>query len=292
MQIIEKAHAKINLILMVTGKRQDGYHALQTIFQSLALHDTLGFSKVTNGEISVSTNHASLTTGVDNLVWRAATKLKQHYGVTQGVRIELEKRIPIAAGLGGGSSDAAATLRGLIRLWQLPWEPQPLAEIAAQLGSDVPFCLAGGTALGTGRGEKLVALAPCPHFHVVLANPGFPVATAEVYGAVRTAEMAQSHDIEGMIYAIEKQDPQRVASRLANTLEMATFRLYPAVRALKEEMSKAGAAIMSGSGPTVFALFTTAQAAMSLVVALRHRGIPVWLTETQKDDYTGGAARV
>ncbi|HZK25233.1 MAG TPA: 4-(cytidine 5'-diphospho)-2-C-methyl-D-erythritol kinase [Oscillospiraceae bacterium] len=278
--VIEQAYAKINLILAVTGKRIDGYHDLQTVFQSLALHDTLTFTANESEVLTLTTNNPSLPAGPDNLIWRAAERLMEFYKVKKGVAINLEKRIPLAAGLGGGSSDAAATLRGLVRFWQLPCEPQVLSEIAAELGSDVPYCLAGGTALGTGRGEQLLQLTPCPHFYVVLANPGFPVSTAQVYQDLRTTELASSAALHGMLRALAEQNQTAMMHHVANTLEKATFRLYPQVKALKTEMASASAALMCGSGPTVFALFLTSAAATAVQAALQQKGYQVWLTET------------
>jgi 4-diphosphocytidyl-2-C-methyl-D-erythritol kinase len=280
--VVERAYAKINLILAVTAKRTDGYHELQTVFQSLALHDTLTFTANAGEEIALATNNPSLSAGPDNLIWRAAERLKQFYKVRAGVKIYLEKRIPLAAGLGGGSSDAAAALRGLVRFWQLPREPEVLWRIAAELGSDVPYCLAGGTALGTGRGEHLRPLPPCPHFYVVLANPGFPVATAEVYQTLREAELAPTAAVTGMLQALAEQNRMAVMRHLMNTLEKAAFRLYPQVKALKEIMAGTGAALMCGSGPTVFSLLPTVTAATALQETLWRQGYQVWLTETMQ----------
>ncbi|MDW7651975.1 MAG: 4-(cytidine 5'-diphospho)-2-C-methyl-D-erythritol kinase, partial [Bacillota bacterium] len=180
MLISENAHAKINLTLDILGKRPDGYHELRTVYQSLALCDTLRFLPSPDGSITLGCDVPGIPLSDDNLAIRAARMLGSHYGVTKGVHIELVKRIPMAAGLAGGSSDAAAALRGLVRFWQLPHEKDVLNALAARLGSDVPFCLAGGTAIGTGRGEQVTALPSCPHFYVVLSNPGFAESTAEV----------------------------------------------------------------------------------------------------------------
>ncbi|NLZ37980.1 MAG: 4-(cytidine 5'-diphospho)-2-C-methyl-D-erythritol kinase [Firmicutes bacterium] len=288
-QVIEKAYAKINLVLRVTGKRADGYHDLLTVFQSLALHDVLTFSQANPDEIILETNLPGLSTAADNLVWRAAVKLKNFYGVREGVHIKLQKNIPVAAGLGGGSSNAAAALRGLLRFWRLPREWTVLQKIAVQLGSDVPFCLQGGTALGTGRGEKLRTLKPLPFFYVVLANPGFAVSTAAVYQALGADEIEEGANISGMLQAIEAGNRQDIISHLSNTLELPAFRLYPEIKTLKEEMEKTGAvALMSGSGATVFALFTTKQAATAAKAALEKKAQWVHLTKT----YAGSGPEV
>lgn len=280
MDIQEKAHAKINLTLDIIGKRSDGYHELRTIYQSLALCDTLTFSASSNGQISLVCNLAGVPLDENNLAYAAAELLRTHYRVKEGVFIEIKKKIPMAAGLAGGSSNAAAALRGLVRFWKLPHEPVVLNQLAARLGSDVPFCLRGGTALGTGRGEKVTPLPACPGFSVVLANPGFAVSTADAYRAYRQEENRIYPDTEGLIDALAVSDKAAIMQRLANVLESATFVLHPAVRELKRRMASAGTALMCGSGPTVFALFTDTQKAKSLYSSLCEEGIAAWLTET------------
>jgi 4-diphosphocytidyl-2-C-methyl-D-erythritol kinase len=276
----EQARAKINLILDVTGKRPDGYHELRTVFQSVFLCDTVTLSYGRPAQITLSCNRPDLPVNAENLAWRAASLLGEAYRVSQGVHISLEKRIPVAAGLGGGSSDAAAVLRGLVRFWGLPEEPDVLHSLAAQLGSDVPFCLRGGTALGSGRGETLEALPPCPHFYVVLANPGIPVSTARVYRHLAEVPPGASPDVDGLVMAVWEGDAAGVSGRLANVLERSTFSLYPAVKALKDRMLQGAPALMCGSGATVFALSGCAQQARRLYESLLKAGISAWLTET------------
>ncbi|MBS4031883.1 MAG: 4-(cytidine 5'-diphospho)-2-C-methyl-D-erythritol kinase [Clostridiales bacterium] len=276
----EKAWAKINLTLDIIGKRPDGYHELLTVFQALALHDTLSLSRNNTGMITLSVGNAPLPTDGTNLAGRAARLLQKQYGIQEGVHIILDKKIPIAAGLGGGSSDAAAVLRGLVRLWRLPLERDTLYSLAETLGSDVPFCLEGGTALGRGRGEKVEILPPCPHFFVVLANPGFAVSTAAVYQAFRLHETRERPDTEAMCAAIASGDRSAVGAHLNNVLETATFPLFPKVGELKSRMSLAGSALMCGSGPTVFALFHDRGEAVELYRALQQEGCSAWLTQT------------
>lgn len=289
MTIYELAHAKINLLLDVVGKRPDGFHELRTIFQSLSLYDTLSFSDNRDGTITLACNNPDLPTGDDNLAWRAAVRLRERYRITEGVHIMLEKRIPVAAGLGGGSSDAAAVLRGLARFWGLTPDPAALQALAAELGSDVPFCLTGGTALGTGRGERVQPLPPCPAFHVVLANPGFPVSTAQVYQSLSPGISSERPDVDGMIAAIQCGSAEGVGQRLANILEQSTFALYPAVSRLKEKMQQSAPALMCGSGATVFALFRNAAAAKKLHQSLLAEGTASWLTETTESIQEGCA---
>ncbi|MBT9143809.1 MAG: 4-diphosphocytidyl-2-C-methyl-D-erythritol kinase [Dehalococcoidia bacterium] len=280
MIVTEKAYAKINLILDVVGKRSDGYHEIRTVMQSLCLCDTITLSKNSNGQISLDCNVAELPVGAGNLAWQAASLIQAEYGVAEGVHINLKKRIPVAAGLGGGSSNAAAVLRGLVRLWGLTPKGEELSALAAKLGSDVPFCLSGGTALGTGRGEIVTVLPSCPQFYVVLANPGFPVSTASVYQNFRFEGNKERADIEGMIAAIASAEQSGILVRLANILESSTFLLYPLVEELKDKMGQMGSALMCGSGATVFALFTEAAAARRLQQTLLDAGTTAWLTET------------
>ncbi|MBS4008428.1 MAG: 4-(cytidine 5'-diphospho)-2-C-methyl-D-erythritol kinase [Clostridium sp.] len=280
MIVTEKAYAKINLILDIVAKRPDGYHEIRTIMQSLSLSDTITLSENRQGKISLECNLTEIPLDAGNLAWQAASLIQAEYGVTKGVHISLNKRIPVAAGLAGGSSNAAAVLRGLVRLWGLTPKQGELSALAAKLGSDVPFCLSGGTALGTGRGELVTLLPSCPHFYVVLANPGFPVSTADVYRNFRFEGTKTRPDIDGMITAIGSAERSAITVRLANVLESSTFSLYPLVQELKNKMGQTGAALMCGSGATVFALFTAFAPAWSLQQTLLAAGTTVWLTET------------
>ncbi|MBS4023604.1 MAG: 4-(cytidine 5'-diphospho)-2-C-methyl-D-erythritol kinase [Dethiobacter sp.] len=280
MVIYEQAYAKINIVLDVVGKRPDGYHEINTVFQSLMLHDNLSFSKNGGSGVALSCSDATLPAGPENLVWRAAVLLKEHYRVSAGVKITLEKKVPAAAGLGGGSSDAAAALRGLLRFWQLPVERDVLYRLAAGLGSDVPFCLEGGTSYGTGRGEIIERLQPLPQFSVVLANPGFALSTALVYSHYRGSDVALRPDLAAVRDAIARGDSNKIIANLGNSLECAAFKLYPQIAQLKQRMSRAGASLMCGSGPTVFSLFDDWEKAYELTCNLKNEGISAWLTET------------
>ena len=250
-----KAYAKINLGLEVLGKRPDGYHEVAMIMQSVSLHDTLTLS-LQDTEITLSCNQPDLPCDHSNLAYRAAELLRQEFGATPGVHIELTKRIPLAAGLAGGSTDAAAVLKGLNRLWRLALSPAELEQLATRLGSDVPFCLRGGTSLATGRGEILTPLPDFPGHGVVLVNPPLQVSTAWVYGNYRGVAVNRRGDISSLRRSIEQQDFSAVAGAVFNDLETVTIPAYPQVAAIKEQLLQAGAAgvLMSGSGPTVFAL--------------------------------------
>ncbi len=286
MEIFEQAHAKINLVLDVVGKRPDGFHELTTVFQSLTLHDTLKFTFPDSEGIELYCSDTTLPAGPENLAWQAALLLKEHYTVSDGVKITLDKLIPVAAGLGGGSSDAAAVLRGLIRFWQLPVEMDVLYKLAAMLGADVPFCLEGGTSFGMGKGEIIERLPPLPNFYVVLANPGFALPTAAVYGHYRL--QGRHPDTSAMRRAIMCRDSDLICDCLGNSLESTAFGLRPEIAGLKDRMTAAGPSLMSGSGPTVFTLLPDGEQAIHLYKSLTGEGYAAWLTETSARRELGG----
>lgn len=256
MKMYEKAPAKINLMLDVLHKRADGFHEVEMIMTMVDLADRLELSELKRDSIIISSQAGYIPLDEKNLAFQAARLIKDRYNVRSGVHIHLDKRIPVAAGLAGGSSDAAATLRGLNRLWRLGIPAQELQELGAELGSDVPFCVTGGTALATGRGERLTPIASPPQCWVVLAKPPINVSTAEVYGRVRANNIAVHPSALRMQQAIEAEDFAAVCAGLGNVLEDVTLKLHPEVQQLKEAMIKLGAdgVLMSGSGPTVFGL--------------------------------------
>lgn len=253
-QIKLKARAKINLTLDVIGKRPDGYHEVAMVMQTIDLYDRITLTAV-DGDIEVSANNPEIPLGPANLVYKAAELLRPG-GFSGGVHIHIEKNIPMAAGLAGGSTDAAAVLQGLNRLWRLNRSIEDLLELGSRIGSDVPFCILGGTALAAGRGEKLTPLKAAPAMWLVLAKPPVGVSTKEVYGRFEPELVDRRPDNEAMIGALVAGDTHAVTENLVNVLESVTLRLYPEVAALKESMIRAGAqaALMSGSGPTVFGL--------------------------------------
>ncbi|KTD88735.1 4-(cytidine 5'-diphospho)-2-C-methyl-D-erythritol kinase [Paenibacillus etheri] len=256
MKMYEKAPAKINLMLDVLHKRADGFHEVEMIMTMVDLADRLELSELPRDTIIISSQAGYIPLDEKNLAFQAARLIKERYNVKSGVHIHLDKRIPVAAGLAGGSSDAAATLRGLNRLWRLGIPAQELQELGAELGSDVPFCVTGGTALATGRGEKLTPIKNPPQCWVVLAKPPINVSTAEVYGRVRSNNIDVHPSARKMQDAIEAGDFGGVCNHLGNVLEDVTLKLHPEVQQLKEAMIKLGAdgVLMSGSGPTVFGL--------------------------------------
>jgi 4-diphosphocytidyl-2-C-methyl-D-erythritol kinase len=246
------ASAKVNLALEVLGKRSDGYHEIATVMQAVDLRDRLTLESAQT--LSFRSDDPGLPTDERNLVVRAARLLRERAGVEAGARIELSKRIPVAAGLGGGSSDAAATLWGLNRLWRLRWTRARLMALGTELGMDVPFFLAGGPALATGRGERLEAVRAPAGYALVLVNPRVALSTREVYERVPAGWRAEPTGIRRMLEALETKNVTRVAAALTNTLEGVVEPILPAVGRMKAALMAAGAlgVLMSGSGPTVF----------------------------------------
>ncbi|EFI68410.1 4-(cytidine 5'-diphospho)-2-C-methyl-D-erythritol kinase [Lysinibacillus capsici] len=250
-----KAPAKINLTLDVLYKRPDNFHEVEMVMTTVDLADRISLESREDGVIQITSTDNFVPNDHRNFAYQAARLIKDTYGIRQGVSITIEKEIPIAAGLAGGSSDAAATLKGLNELWDLGLSIDELAELGAKIGSDVSFCVYGGTALATGRGEKIKELLAPPNCWVVLAKPKIGVSTAEVYGGLKV-EGLQHPNTQQMIQAIETKDYELLCSSLGNVLETVTFKLHPEVVMLKEQMKRFGAdaTLMSGSGPTVFGL--------------------------------------
>ncbi|WP_019006076.1 4-(cytidine 5'-diphospho)-2-C-methyl-D-erythritol kinase [Cohnella laeviribosi] len=256
MKVYEKAPAKINLLLDVLRKREDGYHEVEMIMTMVDLADRLEMSELPRDQIVLSSYAGFIPLDEKNLAFQAARLLKERYNVRRGVYIHLDKHIPVAAGLAGGSSDAAATLRGLNRLWDLGLTLSELEQLGAELGSDVPFCIRGGTAIARGRGEILETIPNPPQCWVVLAKPPINVSTADVYGRLKASELKEHPSVSGMLDAIARKSFRDVCSQLGNVLETVTLDRYPEVRQIKNVMEKLGAdgVLMSGSGPTVFGL--------------------------------------
>lgn len=259
-----KAKAKINLGLDVLRKREDGYHEVRMIMQTIPLYDKLTIRTAEDdAQIRVQTNLHFLPVGEDNLVYKAAKLLMDEFQIKQGLEIELVKYIPVAAGMAGGSSDAAATLVGVNKLFELGLSTEKLMERGVKIGADVPFCVMRGTALAEGIGEKLTPLPPMPKCHILIAKPGIHVSTKFVYGNLRANELKEHPDIDGQIRALKCGDLSELARLMGNVLETVTIPEYPVIRRIKDTMKEYGAlnAMMSGSGPTVFGLFEDEEAA-------------------------------
>ncbi|NEU32538.1 4-(cytidine 5'-diphospho)-2-C-methyl-D-erythritol kinase [bacterium LRH843] len=255
MKISVKAPAKINLTLDAIKKRTDGYHEVEMIMTTVDLADRIDLKATDDGIITVEVSEGFVPNDNRNLAYQAADLLKKRFHVKKGVSIYITKRIPVAAGLAGGSSDAAATLKGLNRIWGLGLKRNELAELGAEIGSDVSFCVYGGTALATGRGEMIQEIASPPPFWVILAKPPIGVSTADIYKRLDVGNIVHANT-KGMIEAIEQGNFTGICGNLHNVLETVTLDMYPEVRNIKEQMLKFGAdgVLMSGSGPTVFGL--------------------------------------
>ncbi|UOQ44678.1 4-(cytidine 5'-diphospho)-2-C-methyl-D-erythritol kinase [Halobacillus salinarum] len=255
MQIFEKAPAKINLSLDVLHKRNDGFHEVEMVMTTIDLADRIELTSLESGKITIESESRFVPNDQRNLAYRAAKLMKDQYKVNEGVNIFIEKNIPVAAGLAGGSSDAAAVLRGVNRLWNIHASYDELAELGAKIGSDVAFCVYGGTALATGRGEKITKLPSPPPCWVVLAKPSIGVSTQTIYQAL-SLEKAVHPNTEAMIKALHMGNFYGICAEVGNTLENVTMKLHEEVGQIKEQMRQAGAdaVLMSGSGPTVFSL--------------------------------------
>lgn len=271
MKIWEKAPAKINLTLDVIGKRDDGYHEVEMIMTTIDLADRISLEMIDKDAIILESNSGFVPNDERNLIYKAASLLKSKYQIKKGVHIYLEKNIPVAAGLAGGSSDAAATIRGLDKLWELNLSLEESLNAGEQIGSDVPFCIIGGTAIATGRGEIVKKIPSLPPGWVILAKLPISVSTSEIYGALQWDEIKEHPKTDQMLEAIEAQDLPLVSSLLHNVLEEVTFSLYPSVKYLKEQMTQFGGdgVLMSGSGPTVFAIVNKESKVNRIYNALR-----------------------
>lgn len=268
MQIL--ANAKINLSLDVLGTLPNGYHEVSMIMQSIDLHDVLNMEKNDSGCITLSCDKTELPCDSSNLIIRAASKLMEYTGSHDGVDITLHKNIPMAAGLAGGSADAAAALVGINRLFGYGLDIEELKRLGATLGADIPFCIQGGTCLAEGIGEKLSAITPVPDCHIVLIKPVFDVSTKYVYDNLILNGDTIHPDVSGMAELIKKGDLHGVCSLVGNILETVTVVGYPAIDSYKKALIEAGAlgSLMSGSGPTVYGLFDDASVAENAVKAI------------------------
>lgn len=268
-----KALAKINLGLDVLRRREDGYHEVKMIMQTIGLHDDLEIRKTKTPGIQVKTNLYYLPTNENNLVYKAAKLLMDEFQIQDGVSIQLKKRIPVAAGMAGGSSDGAAVLWGINQMYGLGLSMQALMERGVRLGADVPYCIQRGTALAEGIGEKLSVLPPMPKCTILIAKPGISVSTKFVYENLHANDLKpeQHPDVDSMIEAMRQKDLRLLCSRMGNVLETVTIPAYPVINEIKRTMMDNGAigSMMSGSGPTVFGIFDSPAAAKQAMKAVR-----------------------
>jgi len=278
-----KALAKINLGLDVIRRREDGYHEVKMIMQTIRLYDRIVMRKRREPKIQVKTNLFYLPENENNLVYKAAKLLIEEFKIQQGVQIDLQKFIPVAAGMAGGSSDAAAVLYGMNRMFHLELSLEELMERGVKIGADVPYCLMRGTALAEGIGEQLTKLSPVPQCKILIAKPAISVSTKFVYENLKLDENTVHPDIDLLIQDIETKNLADMAAHMGNVLESVTIPNYPVIAQIKEQMIKDGAlnAMMSGSGPTVFGIFDDKEKAEVAYKRMREGNLAkqVYLTE-------------
>lgn len=271
-EITVNAYAKLNLTLDILRRREDGYHDLRMVMQSISLHDTVHVRQNASGRITLDSGAYYLPCDRNNLAYRAAEAFFDAMGIAQrGLHIAIEKRIPVCAGMAGGSADAAAVLHVLRSLYCPDMSIEELCKIGERVGSDVPYCVFGGTALAEGRGEVLTRLPPMPECYVVICKPPFPVPTPELFSCVQAKKLSHHPDTAGMIRSLETVDFTGILHRVYNVFEEALPKKYSEVFSVKSRLLDLGAlcACMTGSGPTVFALYTDRSAAEAAVHALR-----------------------
>ncbi len=265
-----KAYAKVNLGLDVIRRREDGYHDVRMIMQTINLYDMITMRKNTTGDIRLTTNLPYLPTNENNLVYKAIDRIRTEYNIEEGITVDINKHIPVAAGMAGGSSDAAAAFVGMNQLFELGITQQQLMDYAVDYGADIPYCIMRGTAVSEGIGEILTPLPPMPDCWIVVVKPTFSMSTKYVYQNLVLDENTAHPDIDGMIDAIKNQDLSGIVVRMGNVLEQVTTTKYTDIPKIKQILINAGAlgALMSGSGPTVFGIFDNKESAMRIAKKL------------------------
>lgn len=271
-QCVRKAYAKINLGLDVIGVLENGYHEVKMVMQTVGIHDVLTLQKIPTG-IVVTTDNGELPTDENNLIYKSAKLMIEKYDIQEGVRIHLEKNIPIAAGMAGGSTDAAGTFIGMNELFELGATEAELRQLGVKVGADVPYCIMGGTALAEGIGEKLTRLPSPPDCYLLIAKPDINVSTKYVYEHLDAEGVEKHPDIDGMIEALQQGSLEGVIARLGNVLESVTVKKYPIIEEIKQIMLENGAegSLMSGSGPTVFGIFRAKETADKALQVLQEK---------------------
>lgn len=273
--ITERAYAKINLSLDVTGKRPNGYHDVRMVMQTVNIYDTLTFEK-TDTDITIDVGGSPLPVDGDNLIYKAAKAVMDKCGISEGVSISLDKHIPIAAGMAGGSSDAAATLRGVNRLFECGLTYDELRELGVKIGADVPYCVEGGTVLAEGIGEALTALSELPGYIIAVAKPKRGVSTGNIYKSLDEIFDTITHpDVDAMVNVINTSQDLSFTEYLGNVLEYVTIPLCPEIDEIKKIFNESGSAgtLMTGSGPTVFAFFKNKEKATGAIEKIRATGL-------------------
>ena len=275
MEITRKAYAKINLGLDVIGKRDDGYHLVRMIMQNVDLFDTLTFKDNDTGQVKLRASSESIPTDESNLICKVARQLQKEFGVKKGADIHLEKRIPVAAGMAGGSTDGAAAYMALNELWNLRLSKEQLCKLAVKLGADIPYCIVGGTALSEGIGEVLTPLKDMPECCIVIAKPAIAVSTGWVYTELDSREIKDHPDIDGIRNALESGDIRGMCDLIGNVLEDVTTSRYSIITDIEKILEDNGAirAFMTGSGPTVFAIYDDNEKAKKGYEAVKNSGL-------------------
>lgn len=268
-----RALGKINLGLDVLGRRENGYHDVRMVMQTIYLYDQIRIEKKKESGISIFTNLFYLPVNKNNLAYQAADLLMKEFGIEEGVKIILDKHIPVAAGMAGGSSNAAAVLFGMNRMFSLGLSQKELMERGVTLGADVPYCIMRGTVLAEGIGEKLTPLPAMPKCYILIAKPPVSVSTKLVYEKLDSREIDKHPDIDGLIESLKRQDLHALADCMGNVLETVTIEEYPVIDEIKTIMKKEGAlnAMMSGSGPTVFGLYDDKRKARNASFRIKER---------------------
>jgi len=274
------AYAKINLTLDIIKRLESGYHEIESVKQQLMLHDDITLRTLNEKSIMINCEGVPKE---KNLAYKAALLLQKKFNPEKGAEITIKKEIPIGAGLGGGSADAAATFKGLNKLWNLQLKREQLMKIGEEIGMDVPFCVLGKTALATGTGTILRKLRPIMEFYAVLVNPGFRISTKEAYEKLDIEKTGKRHSTDFMVKAIEYQREDQITSNLHNDFESSIIKEHPIISGIKSELIKNGAlnSLMSGSGPTVFGLFENKEKAKAAYSALSGKYSFVCLTKTR-----------
>lgn len=283
-----KARAKINLALDVCRRLENGYHEVKMVMQTIDLYDELEFQKRADPDIILSVNSKDYLGDLENnLIFRAANLMRQQYGIRQGIEIKLKKNIPVAAGMAGGSTDAAVTMIAMNELYALGLSKEVLMQQALQLGADIPFCILGGTALAEGIGEKLTPLPAPPPATLLIVKPPIMVSTKWVYENLQADKLEHHPDIDGMAEALRQGDFKGITDRMENVMETVTEQAHPVITDIKKMMRGSGAmnAVMSGSGPSIFGVFLEEEAARAAAVyidqTLRTKGMDAQVNVTE-----------
>ena len=270
-----KALGKVNLGLDILGKKENGYHEVRMVMQTVYLYDRVILERSKIPGIRLETNLNFLPVNENNIAYKAAEMLKKEFGIDEGIKIILDKHIPVAAGMAGGSSNAAAVLFGMNRMYGLGLSEEELKKRGVNLGADVPYCIMRGTVLAEGIGERLTPLPSIPKCYVLIAKPPLSASTETVYEKYDALTQVEHPDIDGIIQGLENSDIQRVASGMGNVLEQVMLKEYPVIGQIKKAMLDLGAlgALMSGSGPTVFGLFDSRSQARMAARKIKSRGL-------------------